>query len=797
MAQPPKYDRQHDFAEELETTHGAHLDDEFDTVKVTADALRENLGKIQRDDGALRNGIVTPDTLSRATLALVSKFNPTGVWKPATKYKRSDVVEHLGTSFVALENHVSEDFSADREAGHWLFLSADPVPVIMAVTYEATAGQDTFALPAKAISKDLIFATVDASALPGADYALAESGETITLTTPLVGGETVELRVIQTNLMAIDSYSQAQINDLFGGVNQALSDKADAATMAQALAEKLDRDQVGDGPLQVPTNEALGAPPRTVASIAELRALTATNRPVQVLSYHAANVLAYAGGGWFDWLEGDQSAHVAADPLGGIYVSSESDPVGSGGCWRRRLEGVVTPQMFGAVADDTGVDSSVAIRAALAATSHVVTPQGVYRCDEMIELGVGQTLQLGGGATLRRFAAHSASTDPVVWIKGSNSSLCGAGQAASFVMSENRAPKGVVRLGHKDMTESHDNVTYCTLQGITISGATAYGQTTGNPDVALYIPNPQLGAKANYFHNIFGIRVQHANFGIYLHGWANGNTISNIQGYQIGNTALGPNANAFIYAHGALDNAVSNCFFHRSPDSIGLLVDDCDNTENGGEVHRFYANSFSGFVCEQGGAAAVALKSLISTGNSFYEIRANTALGTSLPAGFTDNNVVISLNSVHAGPITGAVVKGAVVEGGDVRATGSFRGGSAGNFHVAKKAKMRAHGGDAASITFTLSHTAVTGIWRFGYVRLTVAGGDRGNASSPVAWYVYSAKALGTSYPSLGNLKDSGGDVEAFTITDVGGGVIEVVSAQDDIVSEMEYGFTASNVNVA
>lgn len=325
-------------------------------------------------------------------------------------------------------------------------------------------------------------------------------------------------------------------------------------------------------------------------------------------------------------------------------------------------------------ADPTGTaNSSAAIIAALSDASHVIVPPGTYRCDTMIELNSGKTLELMGGATLKRFSANSVSTDPVVWIKGQGASLIGSGQAVSIVKTENRSPKGVVRLGHKDMTESHGNVNYCTLKDMTIAGQMASGQTTGDPDVALYMPNPQFGNLTSYYHNIFGLKVQDANFGIWLHGWANANTISNIQGYRLGNTTLGVNKNAFIYCNGALDNVVSTCFFTSSTNSIGTLVDKFDNTANGGLVHTCFANSFVNIAYEQGGASAYGVR-LLSGSRNLFIVRDNVALANSL---LEANNFVLGVSNNLSPAILNATdyVKSAtyVEATSDFRTSGSYK----------------------------------------------------------------------------------------------------------------------------
>lgn len=297
-------------------------------------------------------------------------------------------------------------------------------------------------------------------------------------------------------------------------------------------------------------------------------------------------------------------------------------------------------------ADPSGTqNSSAAITAALAAGAHIIVPTGTYRCDTMIELEANKVLELMGGATLIRKTANSASQDPVVWMKGSESSMFGAGQSSTFIRSENKSPNGVVRLGHKDMTESHDNVLYCTLRDLTIAGALGYGQTSGSPDVALNMVNPQFDGFASYFHNVTGLKVQSANYGIWLQGWANANTISNIQGYVIGNTTITtPGGDAFIYVNGALDNAITDCFFHFSPDTTGLKVTNFDNTGGGGSLHVPYANSCKGLIFEQGGAAAFGAK--IDSGDAcYYELKENCALGTQVYSTFFNTNILFAIDS--------------------------------------------------------------------------------------------------------------------------------------------------------
>jgi hypothetical protein len=305
--------------------------------------------------------------------------------------------------------------------------------------------------------------------------------------------------------------------------------------------------------------------------------------------------------------------------------------------------GPLNARLYGA--DPTGItDSTQAILYTMQLNSHCILSTGNYRCDEMIEIASGKTLELLGGAFLHRYSANSESTDPVVWIKSNISTLKGAGQGSSGVVSHNRSPNGVVLIGHWDMTASHGHVNYNSLKTLTIQGALPYGQTTGEPDVALMITNPQFNNYSVYFQDISGLRLMDVNKGIWLRGWANANTISSIQGYRIGNTTLGTDKNVLIHAQGALDNSISLAFFHSSPGSIGLLVEDLDNSVNGGVPHVIYTNSFTGLVFEQGGAGSIGLKAVNSSG-CYYQIRNNVSGGNVIFDGFEDSNFLFGNTS--------------------------------------------------------------------------------------------------------------------------------------------------------
>ena len=65
MAQPQAYNRETDFTErDGDDTNHAGINAELDAAALSINQLRDNLALIQRDDGALKNGIVTAESLS-------------------------------------------------------------------------------------------------------------------------------------------------------------------------------------------------------------------------------------------------------------------------------------------------------------------------------------------------------------------------------------------------------------------------------------------------------------------------------------------------------------------------------------------------------------------------------------------------------------------------------------------------------------------------------------------------------------------------------------------------------------
>lgn len=133
MAQPTPYTRQYDLASvqsgnSLAPIPGSYLDTELDAVKNTLDQTLANLALIQRDDGALKNGIVGVAALSTDVRALMATGAAIrGTWVTATAYTIGNIVENGGLAYFCLAAHTSGTFATDLAASKWVLLTGtDP-----------------------------------------------------------------------------------------------------------------------------------------------------------------------------------------------------------------------------------------------------------------------------------------------------------------------------------------------------------------------------------------------------------------------------------------------------------------------------------------------------------------------------------------------------------------------------------------------------------------------------------------------------------------------------------------------
>ncbi len=130
MAQPSAYNLSYSFVD-FQTSNPStplpadKLEVEFGNVATSINQLRTNIAQLQADDGSLHVGIVTPQTLSTSTLALLSATTGTvrGQWLTATAYVAKDVVYQAGGTYICNTPHTSGTFATDLAALKWVLIA--------------------------------------------------------------------------------------------------------------------------------------------------------------------------------------------------------------------------------------------------------------------------------------------------------------------------------------------------------------------------------------------------------------------------------------------------------------------------------------------------------------------------------------------------------------------------------------------------------------------------------------------------------------------------------------------------
>ena len=126
------------------------LDAECDAIAGTLNQTVSRLGELQRDDGKLRSGIVSSQTLSTEVLNLLNVEQSTlrGEFAASVAYKVRDVVTYQGGTYMCAVAHTSSsDFATEITNGLWITLQARPANnALRALRFTGTGSQTTFTL---------------------------------------------------------------------------------------------------------------------------------------------------------------------------------------------------------------------------------------------------------------------------------------------------------------------------------------------------------------------------------------------------------------------------------------------------------------------------------------------------------------------------------------------------------------------------------------------------------------------------------------------------------------------------
>lgn len=114
-----------DYAAELGTTHGLHLDVDFENISSKTDEIFNKLSDIRRSDGKLNDSLVDVYNLSRDVLNLIGGLIYKGLWSTATSYAVNDVIDNAGYVYVCKTAHASSALFA-TDSAKWVRFGFGP-----------------------------------------------------------------------------------------------------------------------------------------------------------------------------------------------------------------------------------------------------------------------------------------------------------------------------------------------------------------------------------------------------------------------------------------------------------------------------------------------------------------------------------------------------------------------------------------------------------------------------------------------------------------------------------------------
>ena len=199
MAQPNPYSKATNFTE-YQTDHaaapfnGALLDAELVDIETNLDDLNTNIALLQRDDGALKNLIVTTSSFSTDALALIASeaFSVEGAWVTATAYAIGDLVEEAGSVYLCFVAHTAGTFATDLAAGKWGDMTG-AISTSPTFTNVTATGTGTFATLAVSGNTTLGDAAGDTLTVNAGTWTIGAAGYVSTLSAGTVAGSTVIL----------------------------------------------------------------------------------------------------------------------------------------------------------------------------------------------------------------------------------------------------------------------------------------------------------------------------------------------------------------------------------------------------------------------------------------------------------------------------------------------------------------------------------------------------------------------------------------------------------------------------
>ncbi|WP_128910705.1 hypothetical protein [Tropicibacter alexandrii] len=265
-----------------------------------------------------------------------------------------------GVTFAARDQIVAmvDGASTTTYAGNWVYRQATATLAEVAVAQTAAEAAQAAAETAQGMSEDARDAAAGSATAASEDADEASAAALSASSSATSAASSASSAATNAATTAAD---RSAVETLAAGANADYVVASYAALPGSPAAGEVAliiRDETaGDVPtFRVYNGSAWGAAVKLTRSYASVTAMAATAGQ----SGEVRVVTDALKGGHFEWLAGNQSSKVAADPQGGVRIPPASDLTGASGCWERIHFGVIHAEWFGATA---GADDTTACQA--------------------------------------------------------------------------------------------------------------------------------------------------------------------------------------------------------------------------------------------------------------------------------------------------------------------------------------------------------------------------------------------------------------------------------------------------
>jgi len=187
---------------------GSELDGEFSRASDSINQIKSRLSEVQRDDGKLRNAVVSTESLSSDVVDLIALGGTVPItWAIGIQIKVGDLVSNPpGTAgtYLCIVAHTSSSVFAN-DLAKWALIAAPPtVGVLYTNTFTGNGSATVFTLTQTPASKDNTQLFIDGIYQPKGLYSI--DNNTLTITPAPTNGSDIEISIgvpSNTNIVTV------------------------------------------------------------------------------------------------------------------------------------------------------------------------------------------------------------------------------------------------------------------------------------------------------------------------------------------------------------------------------------------------------------------------------------------------------------------------------------------------------------------------------------------------------------------------------------------------------------------